>query len=217
MRSIGSVAAVLVLLASSAQAHFTVQHPPPIKPFDDDGEASAPCGGYTPSPADVKGSEFHVDGDTVATTLTHPEATFLYRITTDLTAGGNWSQAYPMIQQNGAGTYCNPKVTVSHDFIGKTAIFGIVAKGPDGMLYQCSAVNFVEGTADAQSDCTNATGVSATYTSDSDLTSQLGNPSASPAEHVPSGGVSNKSGTFQGVSAMVTVGLMAFLGVALLV
>ncbi|KAI1769991.1 hypothetical protein F4818DRAFT_281303 [Hypoxylon cercidicola] len=217
MPSIGSVATVLMLLASSVHAHYTVQHPPTIQPFDDDAEGEGPCGGYTPVPAELKPTEFHVDGDTIATTLTHPEATWLYRITTDLTAGGNWSEVYPIFQQNGAGAYCNSMVTIPHDLIGQKAILGLVAKAPDGLLFQCSAITFVEGSAPAAEGCHNATGVSATYTSDPSLTSELGNPTVSPEEHVPSMGVLSKSNTFQGLGAMLTLGVMAILGAVLMI
>ncbi|KAI4864240.1 hypothetical protein F4820DRAFT_424181 [Hypoxylon rubiginosum] len=217
MPSVGSVATVLMLLAGSAHAHFKVLQPDTIQPFDDDGEGDGPCGGYTPSPNGLNATEFHVDGDTIYTTLTHPEATWLYRITTDLTAGGNWSEVYPQFQQNGAGAYCTYPATIPHEFIGQTAILGVVANAPDGLLYQCSAVTFVEGSVPRSADCHNASGVTATYTSDPDLTSQLGNPSVAPDEHATSVGVSNKSDSFRGLGAMVTVGVMAVLGAVMLV
>ncbi|XXH05261.1 ferric-chelate reductase Frp1 [Hypoxylon texense] len=217
MPSVGSVATALVLLASSVQAHYKVSHPPTIQPFDDEGEGEGPCGGYTPDPANLNATDFHVDGDAIGTSLTHPEATWLYRITTDLSGGGNWTEAYPQFHQNGAGAYCIGNLTISHEYIGQTAIFGLVAKAPDGLLYQCSAVTFVEGTAPQPGDCKNGTGVTATYTTDSDLTSQLGNPSVSPDQHATSLGVSNKSDSFRGLGAMVTVGVMAILGAAMMV
>lgn len=133
-----SCASVMLLLASGIHAHYTVQHPPTIQPFDDDGEGEGPCGGYTPSPDDLKTNDFHVDGDAIGTTLTHPEATWLYRITTDLTAKGNWTEVYPIFSQKGAGAYCQPSVTIPHEYIGQKAILGMIAKAVDGMLYQVS-------------------------------------------------------------------------------
>lgn len=133
-----SVVTATLLLAASANAHFTVQYPAPVGPFKDDDEDKGPCGGYSPSLADVKTVDFHVGGDAIATLSTHPQTTWLYRITTDDIAKNNWTQVYNLVQQTGLGNYCAKTVTIPSDYVGKKAILSIVAAGPDGLLYQVS-------------------------------------------------------------------------------
>ncbi|KAI1768924.1 hypothetical protein GGR53DRAFT_476358 [Hypoxylon sp. FL1150] len=214
MSSIGSLAAVAMLLVSGAHAHFQVQHPDVIQPFVDDTEGDGPCGGYTPDPASLKPTDFHVDGDWISTRQTHPESSWLYRITTDLTAAGNWSGIYPIFKQSGQGEFCIPQVTVPQSYTGETAILGFVSDAPDGLLYQCAAVHFVEGSVDAPADCKNGTGTSAAFEPDASLTSQLGDPGS---ERVKSFGVTNRSETFRGLGALLTVGVMVMLGAVMMV
>ncbi|KAI1373359.1 hypothetical protein F4677DRAFT_429425 [Hypoxylon crocopeplum] len=217
MPSMVPLATAMLLLASGIQAHFTLQHPAVAGAFDDDKEPESPCGGYLPHISSVPLTDFHVDGDIIATTLTHPQGNWLYRITTDPEAKGNWSQIYPIFQQSGIGTYCSPHVTVDRALIGQKAFLGIVSSAVDGLLYQCAGVNLIEGTGTAPSDCQNGSGVSTSYTADSALTSQLGNPNITTGETAASGGILSKGGAFQGLSAMVTVGVMVVLGAALMV
>lgn len=233
MPSIGSLAAVAMLLVSGAHAHFQVQHPDVIQPFVDDSEPDAPCGGYTPDPAKLNATDFHVDGDWLSTRQTHPYSNWLYRITTDLTAAGNWTEIYPIFRQTGQGEFCIPKVTVPQNFTGQTAILGFVSDAPDGLLYQvsyksplysplsmlttisqCAAVRFVEGSVEAPAECKNASGVTADYISDSNLSPLVNNPSE---EKATSFGVSARSDTFRGLGAMFTVGVMVMVGAFMVV
>lgn len=133
-----SVVTATLLLAASANAHFTVQYPAAVGPFKDDDEDKGPCGGYSPSLADVKTVDFHVGGDAIATMSTHPQTTWLYRITTDDITKNNWTQVYDLVQQNGPGNYCSKTVTIPSEYIGKKAILSIVGSGLDGLLYQVS-------------------------------------------------------------------------------
>ncbi|KAL7627217.1 hypothetical protein AAE478_003993 [Parahypoxylon ruwenzoriense] len=217
MHSLLPFATTALLLVRGLHAHFTVQHPPPIGEFKDEQEGTAPCGGYSPNLDDLTATDFHVDGDAIATTLTHPETTWLYRVTTDPTASSNWTEIWSIFKQSGAGAFCNPQVTVPHSFVGKKAILGIISHAVDGFLYQCSAVNFVAGTGTKPGDCKNASGVTSDFTDDPDLTSILQNPPATTSSptRVPSAAISLKTGPFQNLSAMLTVGLMVIVGALL--
>jgi hypothetical protein len=110
--------------------------------FDDTQEATGPCGSFTVDFTKDNISDFHVGGDTVYLTGTHPTTTFLYRATTDQTASGNWSDLLSgPIQVVGIGDNCQPLVPVPAGFAGSKGVVQIVADSPDGILYQvsCSA------------------------------------------------------------------------------
>jgi hypothetical protein len=134
-----SILAAALLLAASASAHFTVQYPDPVGDLKEDDEDKGPCGGYSVNLADVNTSDFHVGGDAISTRSTHPQTNWLYRITTDETASGNWTQIYSIVQQNGPGNFCPKAVTVPSKYVGKKAILSIVGSGADGVLYQVSS------------------------------------------------------------------------------
>jgi hypothetical protein len=129
-------------------------------------------------------TDFHVDGNAIAVTSIHPQATWLFRATLDLTAASNWTSLLPAIQQTGLGAYCEPGVTVPSSWAGQKGVIGVVQDAPDGILFQvrfcfsssfasltmnpvqCSAVNFVAGSQAPPDICMNVTGLSATYTAD---------------------------------------------------
>ncbi|KAI0883525.1 uncharacterized protein GGS22DRAFT_190183 [Annulohypoxylon maeteangense] len=223
MPSIAPYASAMLLLAGGIQAHFTVQHPPAVGPFVDDDEPKKPCGGYHPDIENVTITDFHVDGDAIGTTLTHSQSTWLYRATLDPTAENGWILVYPIFDQSGSGLYCQPHVTVPHDFIGKKGYIGMVSHAKDGYLYQCAGVNFVAGTGPVPEDCRNATGVSATYADDGTLSSDPNNPGTpaptpSPSsQHEHNGGVSTKGQTFMTLGGLLTVGAMVALGAVLVI
>ncbi|TRX88435.1 hypothetical protein FHL15_010691 [Xylaria flabelliformis] len=168
---IRSVLATALLLVARANAHFTVQYPNTVGEFKDDDEGKDPCGGYSPNITDIQTVDFHVGGDAVATKSTHPQTNWLYRITFDDLAKNNWTQVYGIVQQSGPGDYCTKDITVPSEYVGKKAILSIVGSGLDGVLYQCSAVHFVNGTADTPSACVNGSSITASYTSDDKLSS----------------------------------------------
>ncbi|KAI0006885.1 hypothetical protein F4779DRAFT_620145 [Xylariaceae sp. FL0662B] len=214
----------LLLFSSTAHAHFQVQYPPTVGVFDEDKEGSAPCGGYTPDISQLNTTDFHVGGDSVVTKLTHPQANWLYRITitngTIPATGANWTEIYPLVKQDGAGVFCLPQVTVPPEFVGQKAFLSIVASALDGLLYQCAAVHFVEGTGTKPSECTNGT-VTGSFTNDSALTPLVGDSVAASSESptsTPNAGVSTMPPAFKGnLGALLTTTLMVFLGVALMV
>jgi hypothetical protein len=169
-RLITALLCLTSLLLSLSNAHFLLNYPPTIG-FDDDLETTAPCGSFTPDFSKDNVTDFHVGGDAVALTSIHPEATWLFRATLDQTAGGNWTQLLPPIVQTGLGAFCEKAVVIPATWAGSKGIIGIVQDAPDGILYQCAAVNFVTGTGTPPSACKNVTGLSASYTSDASLSS----------------------------------------------
>jgi hypothetical protein len=126
---------IAMAFAGAASAHFVLNNPQTIG-FDDDAEGTAPCGSFTPDFSKGNITDWHVGGDFVSTQSTHPQTTWLYRATTDKTAAGGWVQLYPIFQQTGLGTLCQPSVAGGADLVGKQGIVSIVANGPDGVLYQ---------------------------------------------------------------------------------
>lgn len=133
-----SVITAALLLVASANAHFTVQYPTTVGTFDEDTEDKDPCGGYSPDINTIDTIDFHVGGDAIATMSTHPQTTWLYRITTEAIANNNWTQVYDIILQSGPGNYCTKSLTLPSEYVGKKAILSIVGSGADGVLYQVS-------------------------------------------------------------------------------
>ncbi|KAL2150513.1 hypothetical protein VTH82DRAFT_7076 [Thermothelomyces myriococcoides] len=181
MASLRSLFAAGLLFLSAANAHFELNEPAPLEGdnMDESLQNSGPCGGGRPDLSKNTATDFHVDGDTVSWLLTHPQANFLIRGTLDEKAEGNWTQLFPIVQQSGRGDLCEPSVTAPREWAGKKGFIGIACAAPDGMLFQCAAVNFVSGAADQPpSSCTNGTSVSASFTDDESLTALLDDSSA---------------------------------------
>ncbi|KAI0379558.1 hypothetical protein F5Y04DRAFT_290166 [Hypomontagnella monticulosa] len=223
MPSMVSFVTMTLLLAVSIHAHFIVQHPPTVGPFNDDDEGKTPCGGYNPDIDNVNITDFHVDGDVISTRLTHPWSTWLYRITLDPHAEGDWTEVYPIANQSGKGFYCIPDVTIPHEFIGKKGFLGIISHAMDGFLYQCSGVHFVEGRGGVPDDCKNistestepTTGV---YADDPLLSEQLNpHPQADDPAHVANVAVSGKTEVFRAFSSIFVVSSLIVLGTILVV
>ncbi|KAK1991648.1 hypothetical protein LX36DRAFT_618885, partial [Colletotrichum falcatum] len=157
----------LLALASAATAHFSLTLPKPLGDSDEN-EATGPCGGYTAS-SSSPATDFHVDGDAVGMQNGHPQSNWLFRATLDLSAAAGWVQLFPVVMQTGLGNFCEPQIVVPANFSGQRGLIGVVAHSPDGLLYQCAAVNFVSGPAPSRSDCKNAT-ITADFASDPSLT-----------------------------------------------
>jgi hypothetical protein len=124
----------LVLLAvGQSYAHFLLRSPTTVG-FDDDKEGTAPCGGFNPpfkSP-----SNFHVGGDAIALTSTHPTANWLFRASLDTKAAGGFIDLLPAVSQASLGGFCEPDITVPSSWAGKSGILQIVQDAVDGTLYQ---------------------------------------------------------------------------------
>jgi hypothetical protein len=122
------------LLATQVSAHFLLNYPATVG-FDDDGEGSGPCGGETVDVSKANITDFHVDGDTIFVTSTHPTANFLYRATLDTTVKGGFVNLRPIEMSVGIGDMCQPSVAVPSNFTGK-GVIQVIANGVDGVLYQ---------------------------------------------------------------------------------
>ena len=123
------------LLLGQSTAHFLLNSPPTIG-FDDDLEGTPPCGGFSVDFSKGNVTDFHVGGDYIALTSTHPEATWLFRATLDQTASGNWSNLLPAVQQTGLGSFCETGIMVPSTWAGSRGVVGIVQDAADGLLYQ---------------------------------------------------------------------------------
>lgn len=135
MAPLTSICAAALLLTASASAHFTLRTPESIG-FDDGKEDTGPCGGFTPDFGKNKVTDFHVGGEPIGTSQSHPSARWLYRATLDQSASGGWTQLYPIILQNSLGFMCQPSVPAPEAWVGKRGVVGVVANGDDGLLYQ---------------------------------------------------------------------------------
>lgn len=125
----------LLTILSLSWAHFLLNYPATIG-FSDDNEGSAPCGGFPVSFSNT--TVFHVGGDAIALTSTHPQAEWLFRATLDKTASGNWTDLLPAISQTALGSFCETGVTVPTAWAGQQGIIQIVQNAADGALYQVS-------------------------------------------------------------------------------
>ncbi|KAL2161785.1 hypothetical protein VTH06DRAFT_7569 [Thermothelomyces fergusii] len=176
MAPLRSLLAAGLLFLSAADAHFELNQPKSLEGdnMNERLQTSGPCGGGVPDLSKNTATDFHVDGDAVSLLLGHPQANFLIRGTLDDKAAGNWTQLFPIVQQSGRGDFCEPAVRAPREWAGKKGFIGIACAAPDGMLFQCAAVNFVAGAADeVPSSCTNGTSVSISFTEDESLTALL--------------------------------------------
>lgn len=129
---------VAVLLASAVNAHFSIKFPEQNSPSDENSLDEGPCGGASLDFSSKTVTDFHVGGDAIALTPTHPQANWLFRATTDTKGEGNWTQIFPIFQQGGLGELCQPDVSVPEDFAGKQGLISVVANAEDGVLYGVS-------------------------------------------------------------------------------
>ncbi|KAK7427172.1 hypothetical protein QQZ08_006285 [Neonectria magnoliae] len=188
-------------LCGLSLAHFELKYPKSIG-FKDDNEGDSPCGGFTPDFSDKdKIVDFHVGGEAIAVRSTHQQSNWLFRVTTDEEAKSGWEQLFPIVQQSGLGDFCEPKITVNESYIGKKGIVNVVSSAVDGLLYQCIVANFVKGSADAPSECKNASSVKAYFTDDDDLSALVDSNSSSGSASGSASGSSTASSTGSAASA----------------
>jgi hypothetical protein len=133
-----SLIAAALLFLSAANAHFQLVKPTPLEGdnFNEELEGNAPCGGGVADLSKATTTDFHVDGEAVAVVLGHPQANWLIRATLDSKAASNWTQLFPIVQQSGQGSFCEPSVSVPKEWAGKKGFIGLAAKAVDGILYQ---------------------------------------------------------------------------------
>lgn len=139
------LAALLVLCLGVMQTygHFLLNYPATVG-FDDETEGTAPCGG-SKAPF-TNATDFHVDGDAVALTSTHPSALWTFRGTLDTTASGNWTDIFSEpIFQSALGDFCEPQVKVPSSWAGHAGILQITQHATDGALYQVRMPTYRRG------------------------------------------------------------------------
>ncbi|KAI6710509.1 hypothetical protein JHW43_006950 [Diplocarpon mali] len=216
MPSFSSLASGLVaaLLIRQTSAHFLLKYPGTIG-FDDELESTAPCGSFSVNFSSNPLTPFHVAGDAIALQSTHPDTKWLFRATIGTPTSGNWTALSPAIAQSNLGAFCRSDIVVPATWVGMNGTIGIAADSPDGVLYQCAAVTYVQGAATATpSACSNATGVTATYVADTVLSSlpASSTPTTSATNAAKSSSASNPNvlPTYQysGLAALVWVGVV---------
>ncbi|KJZ76483.1 hypothetical protein HIM_04212 [Hirsutella minnesotensis 3608] len=188
------------LFASLGAAHFQMNYPKSIG-FNDDQEDQAPCGGFKPDFSKTL-VDFHTGGEALAMRLSHPQSNWLFRATVDEKAESGWKQLFPIVMQSGLGDYCVPNVPAPADWAGKKGVVSVVSSAPDGLLYQCVAVNFVKGAGQTPPECKNASSVRGSFTDDTKLTALLGNAAGSSSSSTPtssSGSASSSKGAASGL------------------
>ncbi len=144
MAPIRSLLAAGLLLFSAANAHFELLQPTALEgdKMNEDLEGNAPCGGGAADLSKNTATDFHVDGDSIAVFLGHPQADYIFRATLDSKAAGNWSELYPIFTQSGRGNLCQPAVKAPKEWVGKKGFIGVACNAPDGILYQVSSLVF---------------------------------------------------------------------------
>lgn len=131
--------APLLLAATAATAHFTINTPPQKSPSSEAGLASGPCGGASLSfDSSDSVSDFHVGGDAVAVTGTHPQSNWLIRATNDTSGEDGWMAVWQIVRQGGLGKMCIGDVQVPEEWVGSDGIIGVVAHAEDGVLFGVS-------------------------------------------------------------------------------
>ncbi|KAK7742146.1 hypothetical protein SLS53_004732 [Cytospora paraplurivora] len=190
---------------------------------------NSPCGGPTVDLGTDNLTDFHVGGEPISVFLGHVSASWLFRATLNSSAKSNWTKLYPIITQTGLGSYCQPAVTAPESWVGQQGVLGVVADAPDGLLYQCAAVNFVAGSGTQTDTCSNGSDVNAAFASDSSLSalvstdSSATNGTSTDSSSSTSSGSSSSSGvapalapSFSGLAAsMAVVTVAGLLGAGL--
>lgn len=126
-----------LLLAATAAAHFSIDHPPQKSPSSESDLAKGPCGGASLD-FDSSVVDFHVGGDAVAFTGSHPESNWLIRATNDTSGEDGWAQVFPVVKQDHPGTMCQPEVVVPEGWAGSQGLIGVAASAEDGILFAVS-------------------------------------------------------------------------------
>ncbi|KAK3699189.1 hypothetical protein LTR37_016550 [Vermiconidia calcicola] len=184
----------VLTLVSLSSAHFLLLWPPPAE-FDEELQATSPCGGIMPT-MDDSTADVQVDRFAISIQNTHPTAEWSFLGTLNTEPPWNFTELAPVVDTTGIGEFCLDRLTAPSEWAGQSGVIQVIDKSPDGKLYQCAAVNFVTGSNNTVGPaCSNATNLEATWTS---------------AQSLEGGSASSSS---SGVAAMVTgVGSLTGLG-----
>ncbi|CZT19970.1 uncharacterized protein RCC_05827 [Ramularia collo-cygni] len=192
--------------ASLAAAHFQLKYP--AAGFDDDLEGTGPCGGVTPV-VDSGSPEITVDQFAVQIFTSHPMGNFSFFATTNVAEPYNFTEIVPSVKTTGAGDFCLTSISLPSDWAGKQGILQVVDQGPDGVLYQCAPVRFVEGAnSTAGPSCKNASSFAAEWTS-ATTTGEETNTTSSSAGAATSTPAGAGAALKAGVGSVLGFGLLA--------
>ncbi|KAF3942010.1 hypothetical protein ABW19_dt0206763 [Dactylella cylindrospora] len=173
---LSSSALLIATILPFAAAHFVLQIPTSLG-FSDINEVQAPCGGF-----DIKSrntvTEWPLGGHPIGVVSTHPNAHWQIRAAL-LENTDEFVDLIPDIRQDGMGNFCLRSVPGYADWVGKDAVLQVIQTAVDGQLYQCAAIQFVEGeAASTPGNCRNATNIVASI--DPDYTGQATAPASAP-------------------------------------
>jgi hypothetical protein len=128
-----TLAAILTLLSLSS-GHFVLQSPTSLG-FDDENESVAPCGSFNPTDRSTGVTDWPVGGSAVNVLTTHTSTTWEFNAAL-VSDPGVWVPLTPSLKQTGVGTFCEPGIPGVAAWVGRDAVLQVLARGPDGVLYQ---------------------------------------------------------------------------------
>ncbi len=132
-----SMIGVFLGLAIVTKAHFTLQFPAAIGPYDDTKLIDGPCDGYDPTSASVF-QDWPWRGEAVTLLTTHPVVTWDFNAALFSSVTKSQSSFIPLTetlqQNNGTGYLCFGQVPGKKEWVGQKAIVQIIQHAPDGDL-----------------------------------------------------------------------------------
>ncbi|KAH7327211.1 hypothetical protein BKA65DRAFT_566553 [Rhexocercosporidium sp. MPI-PUGE-AT-0058] len=169
MISSSSTIALVFGLAAVAKAHYTLQFPEPIGPYNDEQLTNGPCDGYDPTTAS-NFQDWPWRGEAVTLLTTHPVVTWSFNVALFSSVSKSQSSFMPMTedikQNNGTGYLCLGQVPGKKEWVGEKAIVQVIQHAPDGDLTsanttKCIAVTFTDAAADVTGGgtCKNDSGI----------------------------------------------------------
>lgn len=131
----------LALFAHATAATFTLSHPLPFG-SESTSQSQAPCGA---SPLLLQSTTgFYVGGDAVAVVSEGDGASILIRATISEDLGkANWTNLFPVVQQQGGGKFCEPLVLAPEEWAGREGVVQVIESGEEGLSYQVGLFYFV--------------------------------------------------------------------------
>ncbi|KAH8879301.1 hypothetical protein GQ53DRAFT_44556 [Thozetella sp. PMI_491] len=160
---IATLLASLGLLPSPVLGHFVLQIPASLG-YDDTNEAMAPCDTFDPTTRNPV-TNWPVGGSAISVITTHTSVLWDYNAAL-VSNTSNWIRlTATALNQTGVGFFCEPQIPGITAWIGQPVVLQVVQHAPDGLLYQCAAIQFVAGgPAATPSGCTNSSGLTAHWT-----------------------------------------------------
>jgi hypothetical protein len=125
---------IIVGLAALSSAHF-ILHWPYSAGFDDDLEATSPCGSFKPE-VNSSNPDVQVDRFAVFIQNVHPVGEWSFRGTLDTKPPYKFTEIVPIVNTTGVGDFCLDYMTVPSHWAGNPGIIQVVDNSPDGILFQ---------------------------------------------------------------------------------